>query len=296
MSRWLWRFAKLMVVLFGLALLAAGWQYVQTRQIRQALYDAFEPAHLTNCTLERFGDANDGGYLLCGNLLSAVQVAYSYGINGVDGWGCHVADRLQVPLHQYDCFNPGVPDCNRDSAQFHNECVGPRAETIEGRFFDSVGGQLEKNGDAGKRLVVKMDVEGSEWESLRQAPDAVLNQMDQLVVEFHEVEKPAFIATVQRLKQLFHIAHVHQNNFLCQPGFHPFPGEAFEVLFVNKRIATAGAAAGGRGPSPLDAPNLATAPDCQASTGSEVTQIGRWLRRKGPGWYAFVAERVLPPY
>ena len=41
----------------------------------------------------------------------------------------------------------------------------------EGRLFDTVQNQLAKNGDANKRLVVKMDVEGAEWNSLLHASD-----------------------------------------------------------------------------------------------------------------------------
>lgn len=295
--RWLFRFGLVGLVLFALAAGAASWQYVQDRRIRHALWNEFEPTKLANCELARYGDANDGGYLLCGNLLRPVEAVYSYGINGVDGWGCHVSAALQVPLHQYDCFNPSVPSCNGARARFHNECIGSAPATIEGRRFDTLANQLSKNGDAGKRLVIKMDVEGSEWDSLLTAPDRVLDQLDQLAVEFHEVEGPAFGATVQRLKQFFYIAHIHQNNFLCEPGFEPFPGQAFEVLFVNKRIGSIDPAASARGPSPLDAPNDPTLPDCQAPpAGSELTHISRWIERKRGIWYAFVADRVLPPY
>jgi hypothetical protein len=40
---------------------------------------------------------------------------------------------------------------------------------------------------------MKMDVEGSEWDSLLKTPDTVLSDTDQMAVEFHEVEKPAFL-------------------------------------------------------------------------------------------------------
>src|SRR5688572_19200858 len=96
-----------LIALVGLpvGLAYGGWQYTRTKHIRQSLYDAFEPVAVTNCELKRFGDANDGGYLMCGNLLTEAEVAYSYGINGADNWGCQVSETLTVPVHQYDCFN-----------------------------------------------------------------------------------------------------------------------------------------------------------------------------------------------
>ncbi len=47
------------------------------RQIRQRLLLELQPVTLKNCTLERIGSANDGGYLMCANLLGDVQSAYS---------------------------------------------------------------------------------------------------------------------------------------------------------------------------------------------------------------------------
>ena len=43
---------------------------------RQELFDLLQPIALANCELERFGEAHDGGYVLCANLLGAVQAGY----------------------------------------------------------------------------------------------------------------------------------------------------------------------------------------------------------------------------
>ena len=67
-------------------------------------FKLLQPVALANCELERFGEENDGGYILCGNLLGDVQSAYSYGISGYDGWGCEVSTQLKVRTHQYRLF------------------------------------------------------------------------------------------------------------------------------------------------------------------------------------------------
>ncbi len=46
-------------------------------QQRRALFEMLQPVAISNCQLERFGEPNDGGYLMCGNLLGAVQSGYS---------------------------------------------------------------------------------------------------------------------------------------------------------------------------------------------------------------------------
>ena len=65
-------------------------QQVFDRGQRQILFDLLQPVALANCRLERFGEANDGGYLMCGNLLDGVESAYSYGISSYDKWGCDI--------------------------------------------------------------------------------------------------------------------------------------------------------------------------------------------------------------
>ena len=270
----------MLAIALVLALVGAAVQYWRTRQIRESLYAAFTPARLTNCTLQRFGNANDGGYVMCANLMSAAESGYSYGIAGEDAWGCDVAAQTGIPIHQYDCFDTRPPACPGGVMTFHAECVGPEPATIEDRSFDSMVNQIAANGDSGKRLIVKMDVEGSEWRSLAAAPDQVLEAIDQLAVEFHRVDQPHFVETAVRLNKFFVAANLHQNNFECRPGYDPFPGPVFEVLFVNKRIAVADLAVPSTFPSPLDAPNAPGRPDCQQfGARSELSRVAGWLQR-----------------
>ena len=281
-KRRLIKFAALAMLAGAIVLAgAAGLRYTRERQVRDALYAAFAPVRVTNCTLQRYGEANDGGYLMCANFLPASQAGYSYGIDGRDGWGCDVATATKIPVHQYDCFNTTAPACASGPTMFHTECVGPERAARDGRTFDTVASHINTNGDTGKRLVVKMDVEGDEWQSLAAAPDYVLEAIDQMAVEFHRVERADALPTAERLRQFFYVAHVHYNNYECRPGYEPFPGPVFEVLLVNKRIAVADPWVDARGPSPLDAPNAPEIADCQAApAGTELHRIARWTWRR----------------
>jgi hypothetical protein len=237
----------------------------RAEQERQRLFEEIQPVQLANCELERFGEERDGGYLLCANLLGEVKAAYSYGISGYDKWGCDVSSKLNVRVHQYDCFNLTEPVCRRGDTVFHGECIGDSQRVEEGRPFDTLEHQIRKNGDEGKHLVVKMDVEGAEWDSFLGAPPEVLQRIDQLAVEFHGFSEGRFILAMLKLKEHFYVANLHWNNYACDSGQPPFPSWAYEVLFVNKRI---GVPDGSKpaAPSALHQPNNPDWPDCQVVT------------------------------
>ncbi len=268
----------LVVVVATTAVLVARnqWRVASARQVRRVeasrkaevrkeLFAEIQPVRITNCELRRFGEPHDGGYPLCVNLLGAVKAGYSYGISGYDGWGCDVSRQLHVPVHQYDCFNLTEPSCPGGTTVFHGECVGTTKSTEDGRPFDTLSDQFATNGHAAAPIVMKIDVEGAEWDSFLLAPDGVFSHIDQIDVEFHHVDDPKYVATMKRLRQFFYIAHVHYNNFSCDATLAPFPSWAFEVLLVNTRIAKADGSPAPPSPGSLDAPNNPAWPDCQAA-------------------------------
>lgn len=233
--------------------------------MRQKLADEVQPVNVTNCRLARFGEANDGGYVVCENLLADVKTGYSYGISGFDGWGCDISKKLGVTVHQYDCFDVHVPACPDGATVFHPECVGTTRAVEDGRPFDSMGGQFARNGDGSKHLVVKIDVEGAEWDAFDTAPDSLFERIDQLVVEFHHADRSwSHLRTIQRLKRFFVVAHLHYNNYSCDRTVKPLPAWAMEVLLVNRRLARTDGTPAPAGPTSLDAPNNPDGPDCQS--------------------------------
>jgi len=240
-------------------------EYLTEAEIKEQLFRLVQPIRLANCDLARFGEDTDGGYLMCGNLLEEVQVGYSYGIGGYDSWGCEVSTRLDVAVHQYDCFDLRRPACPTADTRFHEECVSGTRKVEEGRLFDTIPRQIAANGDSVRRLVVKIDVEGAEWEALSQTSDGVLQQIDQLAVEFHGIEEERFIAVINHLRRFFYVAHLHYNNNSCSEWFVPFPAWVYEVLFVSKRLGVPDEAGAFTEPHPLDTPNNPDKPDCQGT-------------------------------
>ena len=252
---------------------AAGipeWKRWQYREVRQALLDELQPVALSNCTLARVGSANDGGYLMCANLISGIQVAYSYGVGPNDQWGCAVSRQHRVQVHQYDCFDPARPTCDGGQFVFHNECIADQSQTMDGRVFDTLVRQLAQNGDTGRRKVVKIDIEGAEWSALLQTPDEVLDSIDQIPMELHGVHEQRMVDVVRKLKRTFHVVNLHFNNHGCAREADPLPAMAYQVLLVNKRLGVLDPAAPNPAPyNPLNAPDLPVVPDCQLERSSQ---------------------------
>jgi hypothetical protein len=249
------------VVIGELARRAAG------RKLREEILAELQPVALKNCTLKRFGSANDGGYLMCENLIGRLGAAYSYGVGPNDDWGCEVSRRYHVPVHQYDCFDPARPTCKGGTFVFHNECVGNRNGYRNSHSFDTLENQIKKNGDVGRRVIIKMDIEGGEWESLLAAPDELLASIPQLAMEMHGFYDPKILEVLRKLKRNFYLVNLHFNNWSCTSKAAPLPAWAYQVLWVNKRIGIVDPTAPVPAPmSPLNAPDSPTWPDCQLPT------------------------------
>jgi hypothetical protein len=165
------------------------------RDVREALLAELQPVVLQNCTLGRFGGSNDSGLLVCKNLLEEADAAYSYDIFGKDEWDREISTRYSLPVHQYESL-------------------------------DSLTDHVAPNGDRGRRLAVRIDVEGKEWKPLMEAPREVLAQIDQLAVEFHGVNERRFLDVIRRLKQTFYIVNVYFNNNACSSDVEPLPAWA----------------------------------------------------------------------
>jgi len=233
-------------------------------ELRRAILAELQPIALKNCTLKRFGGANDGGYLMCENLIENLDAAYSYGIGGNDDWGCEVSRHYRVPVHQYDCYDPRRPTCKGGTFVFHNECVGDRARVEESRVFDTLESQIKKNGDTGPRIIMKMDIEAAEWDTLLATSDELLASIPQLAMELHGNKDPKILTVIRKLKRHFYLVNLHFNNWSCTPLATPLPAWAYQVLWVNKRIGVPDPSVPVPAPmSPLNAPDAPDRPECQ---------------------------------
>ncbi|MEI6806504.1 MAG: hypothetical protein WCK49_08385 [Myxococcaceae bacterium] len=212
----------------------------QIQKVDPLINKYLKPVVLDGCDMKRFGDSNDGGYLLCAEFLNGISAAYSYGIEGRDNLGCEVANTLNITVHQYDPFDIRRPACNNGKTVFHEEGIAHKAFVDDDhRKFDTLENHIRANQDTGKQILVKMDVEGAEWESLLNASEATLENIQQLTLELHWLYKEENFAvienTLKKLSQHFYVVHIHTNNHRCGRGGR-FLSDTFEVTYVNKNL------------------------------------------------------------
>ena len=84
--------------------------------------------------------------------------------------------------------------------------------------------------------IVKIDIEGGEWDLLREASDvAQLADAPVLIVEFHDTRRPEFMKVLSMIKEFFWIAHLHGNTSdrATEAGMPLY----LEMTFVNKRYS-----------------------------------------------------------
>lgn len=215
----------------------------------------------------RVGEEHDGGYVMCSELLAGTGAAYSYGINGYDGWGSQLSRQLGIRVEQYDCYNLKRPSCFGCNFAFHGECISSYTHRDAGKLFNTLRKHMAANGHtpapaSGTNLILKMDVEGSEWEVFADPSiQPLLAHFSQIVVEFHGTGAASLAkhGALQNLLRLFTVVHVHGNN--CCPSVTTAEGysipSVLEVTFARRGMVTEGQCQSSPASSPHDHRNLA---------------------------------------
>ncbi|MBR4574849.1 MAG: FkbM family methyltransferase [Lachnospiraceae bacterium] len=162
--------------------------------------------------LIRVGGDADGGYVMHDDLCG--KVAYSIGIGDEISWDKDMADR-GYDLFMYDFTVDKLPF---ENDRFHFFKKGITGSRIDDPIFCTLDEAMEQNGHDGLLgMILKMDIEGGEWEFFEKVDDKLLQQFDQLVFEIHGLlrsDRWAYYgACLERLGRTHSLIHVHANNY-----------------------------------------------------------------------------------
>lgn len=174
----------------------------------------------------RVGGVADGGYVLAD---LPCDICYSYGSNDEISFENGMYNKYGTQSYVYDHTIDHITS-QPDWITFKKQGVSHmKTDTC-----DTIKSHLMENGhENSKNMVLKMDVEFSEW-SVFDTCD-VLDKFDQIVVEFHffSLYPSAMLRVFEKLQKTFKIIHMHANPHQINPYIDiEFP-RVLEVSFLR---------------------------------------------------------------
>lgn len=182
--------------------------------------------------LKRFGRAFDGGYIMA-DCFSERTVAYSFGICDDVSWDRDLAER-GIPVFMYDHTIAGLPESHPNFHFFPTGIGTKRTKSIQ-----TLSDILEQNGHARHGdLVLKLDVEGVEYDVVHACDERILNNFSQIVIEWHHILEPsnnAVLPVLEKINALFQCIHIHGQRVPCARLGHKILPNFIEATYLRKK-------------------------------------------------------------
>ena len=223
------------------------------REQLQYTLNWLRPHCMPGKTKVRIGSKNDGGYVLVDDL-SRITAVMSFGIGDNVDFDLHFAE-LGTKVFQFDHTIDSLPVEHKNFVH-HRVMVGRRDGMPLRKTLDTCGLL------GSKTLLLKCDIEGSEWGLLEKADSTDLSHFEQILIELHDFETlsdPVSLdhafRTLEKINRTHCVVHVHGNNN-CSPtrvhGLSLCP--VVEVTYVRRDLGAL-VPSWEEFPSALDTPN-----------------------------------------
>lgn len=183
------------------------------------------------------GRDGDGGYVMLDDF-KGKSIAYSFGIADDVSWDREMAAR-GLDVYMYDHTIESIPE---EDAHFHWRKTGVIGTYDEARpELQTLPMLVEENGHGDDRhMILKIDVEGCEWDVLANIPKGFLDRFSQIAFEFHGLNdldnEDAIVAALGRLNETHIPVHVHANNCV---GYMAYGGlvmpDVLECTYLNRK-------------------------------------------------------------
>jgi Methyltransferase FkbM domain len=201
-----------------------------------ALLALLAPRQAAGMRKVRVGTSRDGGYVMLDDF-QGIDVALSLGIGPDVSWDFDLAQR-GIPVWQYDHTISSLPK-EHPLFRFEQKRIVSQGSSIHDLTLTEL---LQKLGR--QQSVLKIDIEGDEWDVLAQLEPHLLNNCRQMVIEFHDfiaIKNPAWSDQARQalllLATVFGVVHVHGNNLskhIISNGLS-LP-DSLEVTFANRQF------------------------------------------------------------
>ena len=185
--------------------------------------------------LKRYGAKNDGGYVLYSGF-SPLTTVISCGIGDNASFDFDVADEVSE-VYMYDHTIDSVEKL-KTNMQFFK--LGIDIKSIENFItIKEITNKYRLH-----NIILKLDIEGMEWDILDNLSDELLLIFDQVAVEFHnlfqlaQIEKfNLYIRVLEKMSKYFSVINIHPNNWGGSRIVCGVPlADTFEITFLSKQV------------------------------------------------------------
>lgn len=195
------------------------------------LYDINRPKY-------RVGNERDGAYIVVDQ--PADTDILSFGVNNDTSF----EEAMAARGHRLFLYDHTIPGCPTDNSAFNFARVGICGGNAPGPDLMTLEQHMANIPDLSQRLMLKIDVEGAEWDVFSSIDAKTLARYDQIVAEFHwfrNLSDPNYANLITKSLEIinsqFTLYHVHANN--CAPilkvdGF--FVADVIEVSYVRTSL------------------------------------------------------------
>ena len=193
---------------------------------------------------ERIGPATDGGYVLLPDLFGRLPL-FSYGISTEYRFDIDMSERgHEVFMFDHTIDGLEVPPGNLRMHWFKEGVGGMRDPS---QPVDTIENHLSAHVAPGSDALLKMDVEGWEYDAFDALSDASLLRFQQIVFEIHNLHalgdpgfRARFVRLLSRLTAHYTLFHVHANNWDGSNAFTFISGvpvsSLLELSFVRSDL------------------------------------------------------------
>ena len=184
--------------------------YMNNIQNDSSIYQLIRPKDVKNKKKVRIGNKGDGGYVLL-NDFKNIKIAYSFGICDEISFEKELSEKnIEVFMHDHT-----IQNISEYNPKLHWKKIGLTGKKGINENLKTLKELLKENGHIlEKDMILKMDIEGSEWDSFLYMSFNILRQFKYIVVEFHFFDnyKSIYSKVFKKLNKTHQIFHLHCNN------------------------------------------------------------------------------------
>lgn len=191
------------------------------------IYHLIAPKKVVGKNRILLGDKSDGCYVLLDDF-DNIKIAYSFGISNNIQFDKALADK-GIDVFMYDHTINSLPYQN---PKFHWKKLGLCGKKTFKTNLKNLENLIKENGHTNEEnMILKMDIEKWEWESLIDVNEETLNQFKYIAIEYHFVDEKTVQNEYLYYNVLKKISKTHQPFYVrCNND------RGYVVNFGNNRI------------------------------------------------------------